>query len=170
MGEKSAAKLVAAIDRSRETTLPRFLFALGIPNVGEATALAIAEHFGDLAKLQAASVEEIMEVPDVGPVVAEGVREFFDEGRNRRVLEKLVAHGVRWPDVSKGRSEYQPLAGKTFVLTGTLPTLSRGDAEAMIRNAGGKVTSSVTKKTDYVLAGDESQDRSSTKRRISTCP
>ena len=95
-----------------------------------------------------------MEVPDVGPVVATGVREFFDESRNRRVLEKLVAHGVRWPEVSTGRPEYQPLAGKTFVLTGTLPTLSRSDAEVLIRKAGGRVTSSVTKKTTYVLAGE----------------
>jgi DNA ligase (NAD+) len=154
MGDKSAAKLVASIEGSRDTTLARFLFALGIPNVGEATALALAEHFGDLAKLQAASIDEIMQVPDVGPVVAEGVREFFDESRNRRVLEKLIAHGVRWPDVSVGRTDFQPLVGKTFVLTGTLPTLSRADAESLIRKAGGKVTSSVTKKTSYVVAGD----------------
>jgi DNA ligase (NAD+) len=154
MGEKSAAKLVAAIEKSRETTLPRFLFALGIPNVGEATALALAAHFGELEALQSANAEQIMEVPDVGPVVAEGVREFFDEGRNRRVIDKLLAHHVRWPPVATGRSERQPLAGKTFVLTGTLPSLSRADAEGLIRRAGGKVTSSVTKKTDYVLAGE----------------
>ena len=154
MGEKSAAKLVAAIDRSRETTLPRFLFALGIPNVGEATALALAEHFGGLDALQTASVEQVMEVPDVGPVVAAGVREFFDEGRNRKVIAKLLDHRLRWPAVATGRSEHQPLAGKTFVLTGTLPTLSRADAEGLIRRAGGKVTGSVTKKTDYVLAGE----------------
>ena len=154
MGEKSAAKLVASIAASRETTLARFLFALGIPNVGEATALALAEHFGELDPLQEASVEQIMEVPDVGPIVAEGVREFFDEGRNRKVIGKLIGHGVHWPAVETGRSEHQPLAGKTFVLTGTLPTLSRADAEDLIRKAGGKVTSSVTKKTDFVLAGE----------------
>jgi DNA ligase (NAD+) len=154
MGEKSAANLVAAIERSREATLPRFLFALGIPNVGEATALALAQHFGELETLQSASLEQIMEVPDVGPVVAAGVREFFDEGRNRRVIEKLLARGVRWPPAPSGRAEYQPLLGKTFVLTGTLPTLSRADAEGLIRKSGGKVTGSVTKKTDYVVAGE----------------
>lgn len=154
MGETSAAKLVASIAASHETTLARFLFALGIPNVGEATALALAEHFGDLDPLQVATVEQIMEVPDVGPIVAEGVREFFDEGRNRKVIKKLIAHGVHWPAVETGRSEHQPLAGKTFVLTGTLPTLSRADAEDLIRKAGGKTTGSVTKKTDFVLAGE----------------
>jgi len=154
MGEKSATKLVAAIARSKDTVLPRFLFALGIPNVGEATALAIAEHFGELDAMQNASVEQIMEVTDVGPVVAAGVREFFDESRNRDVIEGLIAHGVRWPRIVAVRSKDQPLAGKTFVLTGTLPTLGRADAEAIIRNAGGKVTSSVTRKTGFVIAGE----------------
>jgi DNA ligase (NAD+) len=169
MGEKSAAKLVAAIDNSRETTLARFLFALGIPNVGEATALAIAEHFGDLAPLKSASVEQIMEVPDVGPVVAEGLREFFEEGRNRRVIDKLLAHGVHWPAVETGRPDHQPLAGKTFVLTGTLPTLSRADAEALIRKAGGKVTNSVSKKTDYVLTGDSPGSKIERAHELSVC-
>jgi DNA ligase (NAD+) len=154
MGEKSATKLVAAIDASKDTTLPRFLFALGIPNVGEATALAIAEHFGDAEALQKASTEQIMEVADVGPVVATGVREFFDEPRNRDVIRALIAHGVHWPRAASVRSNRQPLAGKTFVLTGTLPTLSRAEAEALIRTAGGKVTGSVTRKTDFVLAGE----------------
>jgi DNA ligase (NAD+) len=154
MGEKSAAKLVAAIERSREATLPRFLFALGIPNVGEATALALAEHFGEMEALQSASVEQIMEVPDVGPVVAEGVREFFDEERNRRVIGRLLKLGIRWPAVGSRRAEQQPLLGKTFVLTGTLPKLSRADAEGLIRRSGGKVTGSVTRKTDYVVAGE----------------
>ena len=154
MGEKSAAKLVAAIDKSRDTTFARFLFALGIPNVGEATALALAEHFGDLAALQDASLEQIMAVPDIGPVVAEDIREFFDESRNQKIVGQLLKHGIKWPAPTAGRSEHQPLAGKTFVLTGTLPTLGRADAEALIRKAGGKVTSSVTKKTSYVVAGD----------------
>jgi DNA ligase (NAD+) len=154
MGEKSATNLVDAIAGSTETTLPRFLFALGIPNVGEATALAIGRHFGDLEPLQDASVEQIMEVPDVGPVVAAGVREFFDEPRNRKVIASLIAHGVHWPRIEASRSEHQPLAGKTFVLTGTLPTLSRADAESMIREAGGTVTGSVTRKTAFVVAGE----------------
>ncbi len=154
MGEKSAAKLIASIAASRETTFARFLFALGIPNVGEATALGIAEHFGTLDSLQSASLEQIMAVPDVGPVVAEDVREFFDSKRNRDVVNLLLAHGVAWPAPTASKSENQPLAGKTLVLTGTLPTLGRADAEALIRKAGGKVASSVSKKTDYLVAGD----------------
>jgi len=154
MGPKSAAKLVEAIEKSKVTTLARFLFALGIPNVGEATALALSTHFLTLQAIEAASLDQIMEVPDVGPVVAAAIREFFDEPRNREVVTSLIAAGVTWPAVEVTRSANQPLAGKTFVLTGTLPTLSRADAEAMIRNAGGKVAGSVTKKTDYVLAGE----------------
>ena len=153
MGEKSAVKLVAAIEASKKTTLPRFLFALGIPNVGEATALGIAEHFGNLEALRCSSVEDIIEVPDVGPVVAGYVREFFDEPRNQGVIRNLVAHGVNWEPVNTRRAENSQLSGKTFVLTGTLPTLSRSEAEAMIRRAGGKISGSVTRKTDYVLAG-----------------
>jgi len=154
MGEKSAAKLIDAIAASKRTSLPRFLFALGIPNVGEATALALAEHFGNFKALERASVDQIMEVPDVGPVVAAGVREFLDGERNRAVVEALVKHGIVWPDLEARTDEEQPLAGKTFVLTGTLPTLSRADAEAMIRKAGGKVVASVTRKTDFVVVGE----------------
>ena len=154
MGEKSATNLVAAIAASRETTFARFLYALGIPNVGEATALGLAEHFGALDTLQAASLEQIMAVPDIGPVVAEDIREFFDSKRNREIVAQLLAHGVAWPAPALGKSENQPLAGKTLVLTGTLPTLGRADAEALIRKAGGKVASSVSKKTSYVVAGD----------------
>lgn len=155
MGEKSAKNLVDAIEGSKRTTLPRFLFALGIPNVGEATALAIAESFGDLTSLEQASLERIMEVPDVGPVVARAVREFFDEERNRAVIERMRTLGVSWPKLDARRLENQPLLGKTFVITGTLRNYSRIDAATAIRNAGGKVTSSVTKKTDFLLAGDE---------------
>ncbi len=154
LGAKSAANLIASIDHSRATTLPRFLFALGIPNVGEATALAVAQHFAGLEAIQAASAEAIMEVPDVGPVVAASIRAFFDEPRNSQEITALIAGGVHWPAMEVVRSAHQPLAGKTIVLTGTLPTLSRADAEALIRQAGGKVTSSVTKKTDYLLAGE----------------
>ena len=154
MGEKSATKLVAAIAKSKETTLARFLFALGIPGVGEATALALAEHFGDLQHLQAATAEQIMDVPDVGPVVAGDVREFFDESRNRAVIDKLIAHGVRWPVIAATRPDKQPLAGKTFVLTGTLPTLSRTEAEDMVRKAGGRIANIVAKGTSYLVAGE----------------
>jgi DNA ligase (NAD+) len=153
MGEKSATKLAAAIEKSKQTTLPRLLFALGIPNVGEATALALAEHFGDLGPLRAATLEQIQAVPDIGPVVAESIRSFLDDARQASVVEQLLELGVRYEVQSASRAEHLPLAGKTFVCTGTLPTLGRSDAEALIRKFGGKVTGSVSKKTDYVVAG-----------------
>ena len=155
MGEKSASNLVAAIESSKQTSLSRFLYALGIPNVGEATAAAIAGHFLDLDRLNAATIEEIMEVPDVGPVVAASIREFLDEARNRRVIDSLLALGVHWPALELASAKDQPLAGKTFAITGTLPTLSRADAEALIRRAGGKPTASVTNKTSFLLAGND---------------
>ena len=155
MREKSARNLVDAIEKSKSTTFPRFLFGLGIPNVGEATALAVAESFGDLLPLQAASLERIMEVPDVGPIVAAAIREFFDEERNRIVIASLRANGVAWPEIKSDLPLHQPLAGKTFVLTGTLLSMSRDEASAAIRRAGGKITSSVTVKTDYLVLGDE---------------
>jgi len=154
MANKSARNLVDAIAASKSTTFPRFLFALGIPNVGEATALAVAESFGDLEALQSASVERIMDVPDVGPIVAAAVREFFDEERNRGVVNLLRARGVTWPRVGSDRSLRDAVADKTFVLTGTMPSMTRDDATSAIRRAGGKVTGSVTKKTDYVVAGE----------------
>ncbi len=153
MGEKSATKLAAAIEASKQSTLPRFLFALGIPNVGEATALGLAEHFGDLGPLRSATLDQIQAVPDVGPVVAQSIRSFLDDARQASVVDQLLTLGVRWEPQTLTRGEHLPLTGKTFVCTGTLPTLGRADAEAMIRKAGGKVTGSVSKKTDYVLAG-----------------
>ena len=155
MGKKSALNLVAAIEESKKTTFAKFLFALGMPNVGEATALALAEHFASMVALQAATLDEIMAVQDVGPIVATAVRTFLDEKTNQQVIADLRAHGVHWPDVVKKTSGFQPLAGKTLVITGTLPTLSRMEAEEMIRAAGGKVSGSVTKKTSYLLAGSD---------------
>ena len=155
MGEKSAKNLVEAIEASKATTLPRFLFGLGIPNVGEATALAVAEHFGDIGPLQTATIEQIMEVPDVGPVVAAAIREFFDEPRNGSVVEALRVHGVEWPKLDLRRAAVGTLSGKTFVLTGTLPSLSRTDAASAIRDAGGKVTNSVTRNADFLVAGQD---------------
>ncbi len=155
MGEKSATKLAKAIESSKQTTLPRFLFALGIPNVGEATALALAEHFGDLPPLRAASLEQIQAVPDVGPVVAESIRNFLGDARLAGVVDQLLELGVRWEVQARSLGEHLPLSGKTFVCTGTLPTLGRSDAEALIRKHGGKVTGSVSKKTDYVVAGTD---------------
>jgi DNA ligase (NAD+) len=156
MGPKSAANLVAALEQSKQTTLPRFLYALGIRDVGEATALALAEHFGDLDPLQAASFEEIPQVRDVGPVVAGHVREFFDEQRNRLVIEKLRAAGVHWPVTKRAAAAAAgPLAGQVIVITGTLATMSREEARAAARAAGATVTDSVSKKTTLLVVGAE---------------
>ena len=155
MGEKSAQNLLAAIDKSRETTLPRFLFALGIPDVGEATALALAQHFGTLEKLMKASADEVQQVQDVGPVVAQEVYEFFASEDHRQVIADLMQQGVRWDDVQRPRSENQPLAGLTFVITGTMDSLSREAAQEALQALGAKVSGSVSKKTSFLVAGAE---------------
>ncbi|MDR2450486.1 MAG: NAD-dependent DNA ligase LigA [Candidatus Accumulibacter sp.] len=156
MGDKSAENLAAAIARSRETTLDRFIFALGIRNVGESTAKALARRFGKLDALMAADAVALEAVPDVGPVVAESIVDFFAEAHNREVVERLIKAGAHWPE-GEGRAEAAPgpLAGRVLVLTGTLPALSRDAARALIEAAGGKVSGSVSKKTDYVVAGEE---------------
>lgn len=153
MGEKSAENLVAAIDRSKNTTLPRFLFALGIPEVGEATAANLARHFGDLGALAQAEIEELEAVPDVGPVVASHVHEFLRQEENLAVIEALRKHGVNWSVEQVAKSGTQPLRGKTFVLTGTLKSMTRDEARERIEQAGGKVTGSVSSKTDYLVVG-----------------
>jgi DNA ligase (NAD+) len=155
MGEKSAINLVAALERSKATTLARFIYALGIRHVGETTAKDLARHFGALDRLMNASVEQLLQAPDVGPVVAQSIRTFFDQPHNREVVEQLRAAGVHW-DEHDGPADTapKPLAGQTFVLTGTLPSLAREDAKAMIEAAGGKVASSVSSKTRYVVAGE----------------
>jgi DNA ligase (NAD+) len=155
MGEKSAQNLVAAIDRSRQTTLARFIFALGIRNVGEATARDLARHFGGLEALLAADAAGLQAVPDVGPVVAACIAAFFAEAHNREVIAGLRRAGVHWQEDEPARGGLQVLAGKTLVLTGTLPTLKRDEAKALVEAAGGKVAGSVSKKTDYVVAGEE---------------
>jgi DNA ligase (NAD+) len=157
MADKSAANLLAALHKSRHTTLARFLYALGIRHVGEATARDLARHFGALDRVMDASVEALLEVNDVGPVVAASIHTFFAQPHNREVVEQLRAAGVTWPehDVSAGANTPLPLSGKTLVLTGTLPTLSRDEAKAMIEAAGGKVAGSVSKKTNWVVAGEE---------------
>jgi len=157
MGEKSAANLVAALERSKSTTLARFLYALGIRDVGEATAAALANHFGSLEALQQATVEDIQEVPDVGPVVAAHVHTFLQQAHNRAVIEALRAQGVHWPVQAPRRhlGGEGPLAGRSFVLTGTLTSMSRDQAGARIVALGGKVSGSVSKKTSYVVAGAE---------------
>ena len=155
MAEKSAQNVVEAIDRSRRTTLARFVYALGIRNVGEATAADLARHFGALDGLMDATEEQLQEVSDVGPIVAVSVRRFFSERHNREVIEQLRAGGVRWDEHPPQAKPAGRLAGKTFVLTGTLPKLSRDDAKALIESHGGKVAGSVSKKTDFVVAGDD---------------
>ena len=156
MGEKSADNLVAALERAKHTTLPRFLIALGIPEVGAGVADLLARHFGDLAPLMQASAEELEAVDGIGPIIAERVVGYFADASHLAEIARLRALGVDWP-VSAPRTAADgdgPLDGKTFVLTGTLPGMARSEAKARIEALGGKVTSAVSKKTDYVVAGD----------------
>ncbi len=155
MAEKSATNLLTAIEKSKATTLTRFIFALGIRNVGEATAKDLARHFGSLEALQSADEVDLMRVPDVGPVVAQSISQFFAEPHNLEVVRKLRDAGVAWQDLAGVQHADGRLAGKTLVLTGTLPTLTRDTAKEMIESAGGRVSGSVSKKTDYVVAGAE---------------
>ena len=155
MADKSAQNVLAALEKSKQTTLPRFLYGLGIRHIGEATAKDLARHFGKLDAIMDASVEQLLEVHDVGPIVALALRTFFDQPHNREVVEQLRACGIHWPEEEPAARAPQPLAGKTFVLTGTLPTLGRDDAKALLEAAGAKVAGSVSKKTDYVVAGEE---------------
>ncbi|WKB53245.1 NAD-dependent DNA ligase LigA [Eleftheria terrae] len=156
MAEKSAQNLVAALESSKRTTLGRFLFGLGIRHVGEATAKDLARHFGQLDRIMDASVEQLLEVNDVGPVVAESIHTFFEQPHNREVVEQLRAAGVHWEE-GEGAASSAPraLSGKTFVLTGTLPSMTREEAKELIEAAGGKVAGSVSKKTDFLVAGAE---------------
>jgi DNA ligase (NAD+) len=155
MGEKSAQNLLEGLEKSKSTTLPRFLFGLGIRHVGESTARDLARHFGKLDAIMDASVEQLLEVPDVGPIVAESLHAFFQQPHNREVIEQLRACGVHWEEGEPAAQAPKPLAGKTVVLTGTLPTLSRDEAKDLLEAAGAKVAGSVSKKTDYVVAGAE---------------
>ena len=154
MGKKSAEKILANIDASRKVRLPRILYGLGIPFVGERTAQFLAEEFGDLDKIATASEEELQQAGEVGPKVSQSIRRFFGEPRNRELVERLRKERFDFTYAVKKKSG-GVLAGKTFVLTGTLPTLTREDAKSKIEAAGGKVTGSVSKKTDYVVAGEE---------------
>ncbi|RYF19260.1 MAG: NAD-dependent DNA ligase LigA [Comamonadaceae bacterium] len=155
MGDKSAQNVLAALEKSKSTTLPRFLYGLGIRHVGESTARDLARHFGKLDAVMDASVEQLLQVPDVGPIVAESVHAFFQQPHNREVIEQLRACGVHWEEGEPAVQAPKPLSGKTVVLTGTLPTLSRDEAKEMLEAAGAKVAGSVSKKTDYVVAGAE---------------
>lgn len=155
MGDKSAANLEQALSRSKETTFARFLFALGIRDVGEATAEALARHFRDLEALRAATPADIEEVPDIGPITAAHVSAFLAEARNSKVIDALVGLGIRWPEVPAATAGGKELEGKTFVLTGKLSTMSRDEAGDLVRERGGSVSGSVSKRTDYVVVGEE---------------
>jgi DNA ligase (NAD+) len=156
MAEKSAANLVEALERSKRTTLARFLFALGIRHVGEATAKDLARHFGSLEALMDADPERLLQVDDIGPVVAESIHRFFAQPHNREVVEQLREAGVGWDEAGTATATTaRPLQGLTFVLTGALPHLARDDAAALIEAAGGKVSGSVSKKTHFVVAGSD---------------
>ncbi|WP_395755865.1 NAD-dependent DNA ligase LigA [Edwardsiella ictaluri] len=159
MGPKSATRLIAALDRSRETTLARFLFALGIREVGEATAANLASHFGSLQALRAADLESLKRVPEVGEVVASHIVHFLSEEHNRQVIDELISDevGIRWPEGAPAQSAPavdSPFAGKTVVLTGSLSVLSRDEAKDRLTALGARVSGSVSKKTDLVIAGD----------------
>lgn len=159
MAEKSARNLVTAVEHSKHTTLPRFIYALGVRHVGEATAKALAEQAGDLEHLMNMGTEQLQQIPDIGPVVAQSIADFFSEGHNREVIGQLLNSGLQWkkPD----HPAQQPLQtnpavfGKTFVLTGTLPAMTRDQAKSRIEQQGGKVTGSVSSATSYVIAGSD---------------
>lgn len=154
MGDKSADNLLAAIEKSKATTLPRFLFALGIRQVGESTALALAKHFGSLDKLLEADEAVLQTVPDVGPIVASFIASFFQQEHNREIIGKLQAEGVHWENLAALSDLPQPLVGQTWVLTGTLETMSRDQAKEKLQQLGAKVSGSVSKKTTAVVAGE----------------
>lgn len=154
MAEKSAQNIINALQHSKKTTLERFIYALGIRNIGEATARDLARHFGTLAALQAADIEALLRVPDVGPVVADSILQFMAEAHNQEVIAALIDAGVHWSEQSTANDK-GPLSGKTLVLTGTLPSMSRDSAKMLIETAGGRVSSSISKKTDYLVAGTE---------------
>lgn len=154
MGEKSALKILAAIEQSKQSTLPRFIYALGIREVGEATALNLAQHFRSLDALRAASLEQLLDVADVGAVVAGQILHFLAEPHNQAVIDGLIAVGVQWPDIAEKAQTAQPLAGQTLVLTGTLIAMGRDEAKDKLQQLGAKVAGSVSAKTSAVIAGD----------------
>jgi DNA ligase (NAD+) len=154
MGEKSANNIMQALERSKQTTLPRFLYALGIREVGEATANSLAIHYNNLQDLiEERSAEALQQIPDVGPVVAEHIITFFRQPHNRETIERLVKSGINWPAVER-REEAMPLDGKVMVLTGTL-SRSRTEVKEQLQSLGAKVTSSVSKKSDYLIVGED---------------
>ncbi|HVL02149.1 MAG TPA: helix-hairpin-helix domain-containing protein, partial [Dongiaceae bacterium] len=155
MGQKSAQNLIDALEKSKSTTLPRFLFALGIRDVGEATALTLAQHFGTLDNIKAASEEQLQDAQDVGPVVASRIAEFFSQPHNLEIIRALREAGVHWTEQEPAAREAGALDGKTYVLTGTLTQLGRDEAKEYLQQLGAKVAGSVSKNTDVVVAGEK---------------
>ena len=153
MAEKSASNLIKALEKSRSTTLARFLYALGIHDVGETTAQTLANHYGSLDAITQADEAHLMMVPDVGPVVAKSIIEFFKQSHNQEVIAKLLKV-ITWPEVKVKSAAELPLQGKIFVLTGTLAEMTRDEAKVKLQTLGAKVTGSVSKKTDYVVVGE----------------
>ena len=159
MAEKSGQKLLDAIEKSKKTTLPRFIYALGIRNVGESTAKDLAGFYGDLNEIMKQREENLQLVPDIGPTVAKSISDFFKQNKNREVIQSLIKLGVNWPKHDIRKSTSGIFAAKTFVLTGTLPSMSREEAKSVIEMNGGKVAGSVSKKTDYVVAGSDAGNK-----------
>ena len=154
MGEKSAQNLIEALEKSKKTTLPKFIFALGIRDVGETTARNLALHFATLEAIKKASIEDLLEVSDIGPIVAEHVKTFFNQQHNLDVIAGLLQASINWPAIKKLPAKSQPLRNKTFVITGTLTSMSRDEAKEKLQSLGGTVSGSVSKKTDYVIVGE----------------
>ena len=154
MAEKSANNLVASLEKSKETTLARFVFSLGIHSVGETTAQTLVKNFTSLENIMNADMDKLLDVPDVGPIVAENLITFFKQQYNVEVVEELISVGINWPKIKKKSKDEQPLAGQTFVVTGTLETMGRNDAKVALQELGAKVSGSVSKKTDYVVVGE----------------
>jgi len=155
MAQKSAQNIVDALEKSKSTTLNRFLFALGIRNVGESTAKDLARFFGNLESIMHATAEQLMAVPDVGPIVAQSIVDFFSEQHNSEVVQQLRTLGLHWEEHQSTGTQNMPLSGKTFVLTGTLASMSRDEAKSRLEALGAKVAGSVSKKTDCVVTGEE---------------
>ena len=153
MAEKSAGNLLAALEQSKKTTLARFIYALGIREVGESTAESLAAYFGELEPLMDADTETLQKVEDVGPVVADNIRHFFDQTKNRAIVEKLVAAGIHWPSIEVSQRA-QTLEGKTYVISGTLEGYSRDQAASLLKARGARVSGSVSAKTSAVISGD----------------
>jgi DNA ligase (NAD+) len=168
VGEKSAQKLIETLNASKKTTFARFLYSLGIRDVGEATALALSKHFRSIEDIQEASEEQLQEVPDIGPVIAAHVRAFLQQTHNREVIQELLAHGVHWAPPSDSATGDSPFAGKSIVLTGTLAALTRDEAKARLRALGANVSNSVSKNTDIVIVGENPGSKLEKARRAGT--